>query len=107
LREGAHDYKGSAMPDLTDPVAEYSHQEGGCSVTGGYVYRGSMTEWNGIYLYGDYCTGLIWGLIRSNDGWQKQQLFDMAVSITSFGQDVAGEIYLVSDGGTVYRLAHK
>lgn len=107
LREGAHDYKGSASPDLTEPVAEYSHQEGGCSVTGGYVYRGSMTEWNGIYLYGDYCTGLIWGLIRSNDGWQKQQLFDMAVSITSFGQDEAGEIYLVSDSGTIYRLAHK
>jgi glucose/arabinose dehydrogenase len=107
LREGAHDYKGSASPDLTEPVAEYSHQEGGCSVTGGYVYRGSMPEWNGIYLYGDYCTGLIWGLIRSNDGWQKKQLFDMAVSITSFGQDEAGEIYLVSDSGMVYRLAHK
>jgi glucose/arabinose dehydrogenase len=107
LREGAHDYKGGAAPDSTDPVAEYSHQEGGCSVTGGYIYRGSMPEWNGIYLYGDYCTGLIWGLIRSNDGWQKQQLFDMAVSITSFGQDEAGEIYLLSDGGTVYRLAHK
>src|SRR5215217_2776396 len=99
LREGAHDYRGSASPDLTEPVAEYSHQEGGCSVTGGYVYRGAMSEWNGIYLYGDYCTGLIWGLIRSNDGWQKQQLFDVDVTITSFGQDEAGEIYLLSDDG--------
>ena len=107
LREGAHDYKGSASPDLVDPVAEYSHQEGGCSVTGGYVYRGSMPEWNGIYLYGDYCTGLIWGLIHSNDGWQKLQLFDMAVTITSFGQDEAGELYLLSDSGSVYRFVRK
>jgi glucose/arabinose dehydrogenase len=105
LREGAHDYNGSASPDLTEPIAEYSHQEGGCSVTGGYVYRGSMPEWNGIYLYGDYCTGLIWGLMRDNDGWQKQQLFQIAARITSFGQDTAGEIYLVSDSGMIYRLA--
>jgi glucose/arabinose dehydrogenase len=107
LREGAHDYNGSASSDLTEPVAEYSHQEGGCSVTGGYVYRGSMPEWNGIYLYGDYCTGIIWGLIHSNDRWQKQLLFDTDFTITSFGQDENGEVYLVSDNGGVYRLAKK
>lgn len=107
LREGAHDYNSSASSDLTEPVAEYSHQEGGCSVTGGYVYRGSMPEWNGIYLYGDYCTGIIWGLIHSNDGWQKQLLFDTDFTITSFGQDENGEVYLVSDNGGVYRLAKK
>lgn len=107
FREGAHDYEGTAPSGLVDPVAEYSHAEGGCSVTGGYVYRGAMTEWNGIYLYGDYCTGFIWGLIRSNDGWQKQLLFDVDVTITSFGQDEAGEIYLLSDSGGIYRLARK
>lgn len=107
LREGAHDYNGTASPDLTEPVAEYSHPEGGCSITGGYVYRGSMPEWNGIYLYGDYCTGFIWGLIRSNDGWQKQKLFDVDFTITSFGQDETGEIYAVSDSGGVYRLAKR
>src|SRR5215216_3483673 len=106
-REGAHDYQGTASANFTEPVAEYSHQEGGCSVTGGYVYRGSMPEWNGIYLYGDYCTGLIWGLIRSNDGWQKQQQFDVDVTITSFGQDEAGEIYLLGDDGSIYRLSQK
>ena len=106
-REGAHDYEGSASAEFTEPVAEYSHQEGGCSVTGGYVYRGSMPEWNGVYLYGDYCTGLIWGLIQSNNGWEKQQLFDVDVTITSFGQDDAGEIYLLSDDGSIYRLSHK
>ena len=66
-----------------------------------------MTEWNGVYLYGDYCTGFIWGLIRSNDGWQKQQLFDVDVTVTSFGQDETGEIYLLSDNGNIYKLTHK
>lgn len=105
FREGAHDYEGNAPDGLTDPVAEYSHSEGGCSVTGGYVYRGAMPEWNGIYLYGDYCTGLIWGLIRSGDSWQNQLLFDTDVNITSFGEDESGEIYLVGDSGEIYRLA--
>jgi glucose/arabinose dehydrogenase len=106
-REGAHEYKGNAPAGLIDPVAEYSHPEGGCSVTGGYVYRGSMPEWNGIYLYGDYCTGFIWGLIHSGSGWQAQLLFDMDVNITSFGQDESGEVYLLADGGGVYRLVRK
>jgi len=107
FREGAHDYEGNAPDGLTDPIAEYSHSEGGCSVTGGYVYRGSMPEWNGIYLYGDWCTGLIWGLIRSGNGWQVQLLFDTDVNITSFGQDEAGEVYLVGDRGGIYRLERK
>ena len=103
-REGAHDYEGGGPEGMIDPVAEYSHPEGGCSVTGGYVYRGSMQEWNGIYLYGDYCTGFIWGLIQSDGTWQTQRLYDLDVTITSFGQDSAGEIYLVSDSGGIYRL---
>jgi glucose/arabinose dehydrogenase len=104
-REGAHDYEGGGPEGMIDPVAEYSHPEGGCSVTGGYVYRGSLPEWNGIYLYGDYCTGMIWGLIRAESGWQNQLLYDMDVTITSFGQDQVGEIYLVSDNGGIFRLA--
>src|SRR5512139_886783 len=107
LREGAHDFEGSASPGFTEPVAEYSHPEGGCSVTGGYVYRGSMPEWNGIYLYGDYCTGLIWGLIQTEGGWQNQLLFDLNVTITSFGQDTSGEVYLVSDNGDILRLSRQ
>jgi len=104
FREGMHNYEGNVPDGLTDPIAEYSHREGGCSVTGGYVYRGSMPEWNGIYLYGDYCTGLIWGLIQVDGQWQKQLLFDTDFNITSFGQDQAGEMYLVSDGGGIYQL---
>jgi len=106
-REGAHDYEGGGPEGMIDPVAEYSHPEGGCSVTGGYVYRGSMPEWNGIYLYADYCTGMIWGLIRTENGWQNQLLFDMDVTITSFGQDTSGELYLVSDNGGILRFARQ
>jgi glucose/arabinose dehydrogenase len=106
-REGAHDYEGGGPAGMVDPIAEYSHPEGGCSVTGGYVYRGAMTEWTGIYLYGDYCTGLIWGLIQVNGGWQEQQLFDVNFTITSFGQDETGEVYAISDNGNIYRLSRR
>lgn len=106
-REGAHPYDGNAPIGLTDPVAEYSHAEGGCSVTGGYVYRGSLPEWNGIYIYGDYCSGLVWGLIQPGGGWQSQLLFETDVRITSFGQDEAGEVYLIGDGGEVYKLTQR
>jgi glucose/arabinose dehydrogenase len=104
-REGAHDYEGGGPEGMIDPVAEYSHPEGGCSVTGGYVYRGSMPEWQGIYIYGDYCTGMIWGLIQADGGWQTQLLFDVDVTITSFGQDEQGEVYMISDNGGIFRLA--
>lgn len=107
FREGAHDYKGGGPAGMVEPVAEYSHSEGGCSVTGGYVYRGSLPEWHGIYLYADYCKGLIWGLIQSDGGWQSQPLFDLDVTITSFGQDSSGELYILSDSGSIFRLVHQ
>jgi glucose/arabinose dehydrogenase len=108
IMEGNHGYDGELQPGLLLPATEYSHSSGdGCSVTGGYVYRGFMPEWNGIYLYGDYCSGLIWGLILSNGSWQNQVLFDTDSLITSFGQDEAGEIYLTADSGEVYILVQK
>jgi glucose/arabinose dehydrogenase len=106
--EGNHEYEPQGTTgEYVFPVAEYSHAEGGCSVTGGYVYRGSMAEWNGIYLYGDYCTGFVWGLINVDGGWQNKLLFEANARITSFGQDKAGESYLLSDGGEVYKLVRK
>ncbi len=106
-REGAHEYDGTGPDGMIDPIAEYSHSEGGCSITGGYVYRGAMTEWYGIYLYGDYCTGIVWGLINVNGEWQEQFLFDTDINITSFGQDGSGEVYILDDGGEVYQLVRK
>ena len=106
--EGNHDYDPQGIAgEYVFPVAEYSHAEGGCSVTGGHVYRGSMSEWNGIYLYGDYCTGYVWGLINVDGGWQNKLLFETNVRITSFGQDKAGEIYMLSDTGEVYKLIRR
>ena len=104
ILEGTHPYSGGSQDSLVPPVAEYSHSQG-CSVTGGYVYRGTMPEWNGIYLYGDYCSGTVWGLIPSNGGWQNQVLYSGVGRITSFGQDEAGEVYLVLDGGQILRLS--
>lgn len=106
IMEGSYGYDGEPQPDLLLPAAEYNH-DFGCSVTGGYVYRGAMPEWNGVYLYGDYCSGTVWGLILSNGQWQSQVMFEADVRITSFGQDENGEIYLVSDDGGVFILARK
>jgi len=103
-REGAHDYEGGGPVGMIEPIAEYSHAGGGCSIIGGYVYRGSMPEWNGIYLYGDYCTGYVWGLNRNVDQWDSELLFRTGGQITSFGQDEEGEVYLLTDNGNVYQL---
>ena len=78
-REGANPYQGEppAGMELVEPVAQYQHPEG-CSVSGGFVYRGAaLPEFNGIYIYGDYCNGRIWGLLRQGDGgWANQFLFE-------------------------------
>jgi glucose/arabinose dehydrogenase len=103
-REGTHDYEGGGPENMIDPIVEYSHDGGSCSVTGGYVYRGPMPEWNGIYLYGDYCSGYVWGQIRNGDLWDSELLFRTGGRITSFGQDENGEIYLLTDNGNVYQL---
>jgi glucose/arabinose dehydrogenase len=107
LREGLAAYKGETSPAFTDPVAVYAHQVGGCSVTGGTVIRDpSLPEWQGIYVYGDFCTGLIWGLYRDEGGnWQNQLLFDTSFQITSFGTGFDGGLYVLDRAGGVYRLA--
>ncbi len=110
FREGFHPYKGTP-PDglkLVDPVWEYDHSQG-CAIIGGAVYRGmNLSDWQGVYIYGDYCSGNVWGLKRGLDGtWQSQLLFQTGASITSFGLDETGEIYLVDGKGTIFRLSGK
>jgi len=104
VMEGNHAYDSEPQSGMLLPAMEYSHAEGGCSVTGGYVYRGTIPEWNGVYLYGDYCSGKVWALTLVNGQWQSQVMFETGVTITSFGLDEAGEIYLASDSGSIYRL---
>ena len=81
------------------PIAEYSHEQG-CSVTGGYVYRGSVfATLQGVYLFGDYCTGRIWGLQRQADGsWAQRELLKTSLQISSFGEDDRGEVYVTNLG---------
>jgi hypothetical protein len=79
---------------------------GGCSVTGGYVYRGpSLPELNGVYFYGDYCTGLVWTLVQADGAWTNASFAQSGFTLSSFGEDEAGELYVVDHGGAVYRLA--
>ncbi len=93
---------------LTDPVTEYTHSYG-CAVTGGEVYRGaSLPGWLGVYVYGDYCSGNIWGLLHKPDGtWQNALLFQTSYSISSFGLDQAGELYLADRKGAILELVKK
>ncbi len=109
--EGMHPFHDQppANASFVQPVAEYSHAEG-CSISGGYVYRGrSMPAWTGIYFYGDYCSGNVWGLLHtSGTTWQSQKLFSTDAKISSFGVDEAGELYLADlDGGRILRLGPK
>jgi glucose/arabinose dehydrogenase len=103
--EGTHPFEGIPPAGLISPVFEYDHSQG-CSVTGGYIYRGNLLpELNGIYLFGDYCSGNIWGLLRTDQGtWQAELLFRVTGNITSFGDDEAGEIYLAAYPGTLMKL---
>jgi glucose/arabinose dehydrogenase len=102
--EGFHPYEGTAPPGLTDPIAEYSHAEGGCAIIGGYVYRGTQVpQLRGLYVFGDNCSGLIWGLARTSAGWQKTVLFRSGLAISSFGEDQAGEVYVLDLRGAVYQ----
>lgn len=90
------------------PVAEYDNTGVTCSVTGGYVYRGSQSApMTGIYFYGDYCSGEIWGLLQQSPGvWDSDLIVDTSFFISSFGEDEAGELYLTDySSGTVQKIA--
>ncbi len=89
------------------PVLEYNHDNHRCSITGGYVYRGKKyPALNGKYLYADYCSGEIY--LTQNNGsssWGTTLAANKNYSITTFGQDVAGELYLAdAKSGTIYRV---
>ncbi|MEE8621025.1 MAG: PQQ-dependent sugar dehydrogenase [Syntrophobacteria bacterium] len=93
---------------LTLPILVYDHSVG-CSVTGGYLYRGSKNpNLNGLYLYGDFCSGLIWGAQEDGlGGWNTTVLLDTNFSISTFGEDESGEIYfahLSATDGTIYQV---
>ena len=109
VMEGTRCFSPSSGCDKTDlelPIAEYSRSAGNCSVTGGYVYGGrGMPSLLGAYVYGDFCSGKIWGL-RYDGGsvMEHMLLVDSSVSITSFGQDLDLNLYILSRNDGIYRL---
>jgi len=108
VMEGAHCYGGPACDNtgLVLPVAEYDHSQGDCSVTGGLVYRGAeFPSLQGIYVYGDFCTGRIRGLRKNGTAWENALLADTPHQISAFGEDESGNLYVAGFGtGTVYRV---
>lgn len=115
VMEGSHCYKpptGCPTAGLVMPVHEYPHSEG-CSVTGGYVYRGSRIPClNGRYFFGDFCSNRVWSFRWSEVGGATdlvEHTDDLRPEggiggLASFGEDAAGEIYLVGLSGRVFRL---
>ncbi len=104
IYEGFHNYKTGSIAGAIPPIAEYTHNEG-CSITGGYVYRGmNMPALQGYYLYADYCNGNMWTAFRSNNTWQTARFLTPGFSVSSFGEDQAGELYAVDYSGKVWRI---
>ena len=108
IMEGSHCYSpatGCNQSGLTLPLVEYDHSQG-CSVTGGYVYRGDqIASLQGYYMYGDYCSGDIWALAYDGNGVTENMLLaESGLSITSFGEDLAGNLYILDRQGGIYTL---
>jgi glucose/arabinose dehydrogenase len=113
ILEGNHCYESATCvppAGYQPPITEYSHADG-CSVTGGYVYRGTeQPGLGGFYLFGDYCSGNLWA-IRADAAAPAggivtpQLLLATGLAISSFGEDAAGELYLADlNGGSIYRI---
>lgn len=106
VMEGRHCLAGScSITGYVQPIAEYSHDQG-CSVIGGYVYRGqAQPELEGVYIFGDWCSGRIFTLQVDGGTVTPKTVLQSGLQVSSFGEDEAGEIYLVDfAGGGLYRV---
>jgi Glucose/sorbosone dehydrogenases len=107
--EGFHCFNPSSNcsdPAFTMPVLEYPHAQGACSISGGYRYRGTQVPaLRDAYLYGDYCTGTISSATQTGAVWTSKTLFTTTIRISSFGEDMSGELYVLDVAkGIVYRI---
>ena len=106
FREGTNDFRGGGPDDLVGPVHEYPNPANGCSVTGGYVYRGdAIPELRGAYLFSDYCVSTI-RAIRVDGGAVIDEaiLFDGASNVAAFGEGPDGELYVLSQSDGLLRI---
>ena len=96
------------LTDAVAPVGSYGHDEG-CSVTGGMVYRGeALPDLSGVYIFGDFCSGTIWGLWpddAAETGWARAAILESGRNIASFAVDNDGEIYVLVFNGPILKLA--
>jgi glucose/arabinose dehydrogenase len=112
IREGSLCYNAASCTSagLVAPVFEYDHGEGdvnGCSITGGYVYRGlALPELAGRYFYSDYCGGYLKSFLAAGTGVLEQSDWGIpkVSGVVSFGRDADGELYLVSQNGAIYKI---
>lgn len=113
VTEGAHCFDpadGCDTAGITMPIMEYSHRSGaGRSITGGYRYRGgAVSTLQDAYVFGDFVSGNIWASTFTGESWATVQLFDTNYAIAAFGQDAAGELYVVDyNSGTLYRFSEE
>jgi glucose/arabinose dehydrogenase len=111
IREGYDCFGATRCPDagLIPPRVTYrTRVDGTCAVVGGYVYRGvAMPELRGWYVYGDFCSGHIWAVNAGADDGGAIPLTDTDVSISSFGEDALGELYVVTFNNAIYRLVRR
>ena len=110
IREGKHpfaDSSGSAA-QFVSPVAEYDHSQG-ASITGGIVYRGiANPKLQGLYVYGDFTNGKLWGLRKTATGWRNKLLLDTPHAISTFGEDEQGNLYVADySEGSFYKIVQK
>ena len=107
IMEGTSCYNATTCDEtgLQLPVIEYTHDGGACSITGGYVYRGSAIDGlQGHYLYSDYCAGFLKSFRYANGVAVDQKDWGITTgNVTSFGQDIDGELYVLADN-TIYRI---
>lgn len=95
---------GCSAGGLRLPILVYGHGDGNCSVTGGFVNRGRHAEFYGLYFYGDFCSGTIWGAREIDGVWRNIVTLETDLLISAFGEDSAGEMYVTHRPGAVYRI---
>jgi hypothetical protein len=105
-REGLESYNSERPERARDPIIVTSHDDGNCSITGGYVYRGrAIPDLVGAYLYGDFCVSRVIAAKQQNGQLSERRELGLDVSsLTTFGEDPDGELYTVSRDGTVSRI---
>ncbi len=108
IMEGSTCFKSKKCSNsgLILPVTEYDHKSGDCSITGGYVYRGTQyPKLLGIYIYADFCSGKIRGLRKNGPRWESKVLLNTPFKISSFGEDEEGNIYFCDfASGDIYKI---